>query len=193
MSNVFLISFANRRHNFGNQIVPTYGRVFSVDHLFIIQNTHVDNEQLNNHVGGGGGSAGSQTIARPQNAELCGPSGQAGTAPRSGQDHLHTVEVRGWLGAGDESRMSRAGLSSISSSRLVSRFSSSRDSTRLCPARYPGIGSASLRRLSWTWFGLVFVAACNQKNNATSSGSMLYVCIFFRRIVVYLLLSEVFV
>ena len=40
------------------------------------------------------------------------------------------------------------------------------------PASVPGKGSARLRRLRWNRFGLVFVAACNQKCAfATSSGS----------------------
>ena len=40
------------------------------------------------------------------------------------------------------------------------------------PASVPGKGSARLRRLRWNRFGLVFIAACNQKCAfAASSGS----------------------
>ena len=68
-------------------------------------------------------------------------------------------------------------LSSISSSVFLetsAHLGSSRDSTRLCSSRYQGIGSDRLRKLRWTWLGLVFVGACNQDKCAASSGSMTF-------------------
>ena len=76
-------------------------------------------------------------------------------------------------------------LSSISSSRLVSRLCSARlgssrgsarlisDSTRLYPAGYPGIGSVTLRKLRWIWF-FFFFGCCNHEKYATSSGSRIF-------------------
>ena len=55
---------------------------------------------------------------------------------------------------------------------LEAQLGSFRDSNRLCSARHTMPGSARMRKLRWTWLGLVFVAACNQDKCATFSVSM---------------------